>query len=188
MTFPMLLAEAVFCGNCLTHVSGVTPYQVVYGRQPAMLPPLYSETDDLDVEGEPNDRSEARVREIALQTMVEATSQARINRAMRTRAGIPGEVLYELGDQVEHHRPSTSKDTPGWHGPGVVIEVLADQGQLVLRHRNEDFRCRFQDVRQFMGLGLVLPELQFGSTKEAFALIRSYLESLAAGRAPVFLN
>ena len=67
---------------------------------------------------------ENRVREIALQTMVEATSQARITRAMRTRTVIPGEELLELGDEVEYHRPSTQKDVSGWHGPAVVIGVL----------------------------------------------------------------
>ena len=35
-----VLAEAVFAGNALVHVGGVTPYQCVYGRSPAMLPPL----------------------------------------------------------------------------------------------------------------------------------------------------
>ena len=111
----MLLAEAVFCGNCLTYVGGVTPYQVVYGRQPSIMPPIAIDTEDLDVEGAPNDRAEARVREIAFQTMVKATSQARINRAMRTQTALPGQALFELGDQVEYHRPSASKDTPGWH-------------------------------------------------------------------------
>ena len=96
VTFPMLLAEAVFCGNCLTHVGGVTPYQVVFGRQPSIMPPLAMDTEDLDVEGAPNDRAEARVREIAFQTMVEATSQARINRAMRTQTALSGQALFEI--------------------------------------------------------------------------------------------
>ena len=95
VTFPMLLAEAVFAGNSLTYVGGVTPYQVVCGRQPAILPPLAIETENPDEEGPANDRIEARVREIALQAMVEATSQARINRAMRSKTGIPGEIIYE---------------------------------------------------------------------------------------------
>ena len=76
VTFPILLAEAVFAGNCLTFVGGVTPYQVVYGCQPAIKPPLAMETDDVDAEGPPNDCTEARVREVALQAMVEATAQA----------------------------------------------------------------------------------------------------------------
>ena len=40
INFPSLLANSVFMGNALTHVGGVTPYQVVMGRQPACLPPI----------------------------------------------------------------------------------------------------------------------------------------------------
>jgi hypothetical protein len=134
VTFPVLLAEAVFCGNCSTHVGVVTPYHAVYGRQPSIMPPLAIDTENLDEEGAPNDRVEAHVREVALQTMVEATAQARINRALRTQTALPGQASFELGDHVEYHRPSASKDTPGWRGPGVITELLFDQGQVVINH------------------------------------------------------
>ena len=116
--------------------------------------------------------------------MVEATSQARINRAMRTKTILPGEILFELGDEVEYHRPSTQKDTPGWHGPGVITEIFAEQGQVLVKHRDKELRCRLQDVRQFIGLGMVLPELQFGNTTEAFAMIRSFIESRPSNSGP----
>ena len=90
------------------------------------------------------------MREIALQAMVEATSQARINRDMRTQTGIPGDVIFELGDVVEYHRPSTQKDLCGWHGPGVIQEINADQGHVILKHNEREIRCRFQDLRQFL--------------------------------------
>jgi hypothetical protein len=53
ISFAVLLAEATFAGNCLTHVGGVTPYQVVYGRQPSMLPPIAIQDSDMqeDVQG-----------------------------------------------------------------------------------------------------------------------------------------
>ena len=70
VTFPMLLAEAVFAGNCLKYVGGVTPYQVVYGRQPSIMPPWAMETENPDIEGPANERTEARTREIAFQAMV----------------------------------------------------------------------------------------------------------------------
>ena len=71
--------------------------------------------------------------------MFEATSQARINRAsaMRTKTAIPGDVIFELGDIIEYHRPSTQKDVPGWHGPGTIIEIIVDQGQAVIRHKKK---------------------------------------------------
>ena len=48
-----VLSEAVFAGNALIHVGGVTPYQCVYGRLPAMLPPKNAENSgfDCDVDG-----------------------------------------------------------------------------------------------------------------------------------------
>ena len=122
---------------------------------------------------------ESRVRERALQTMVQATSQARITRAMRTRTVIPGEELFELDDEVEYHRPSAQKDVPGCHGPAAVIGALSDQGQVVIRRKENELRCRFQDVRQF--IGATQPELQLGSTQEAFEAIRMYIEAMRVG-------
>ena len=176
VTFATLLSEAVFAGNCLTFVGGVTPYQVVYGRQPAILPPLSLDEGDLEQEGVPNDRIEARTREIALQAMVETTSQARINRALRTKTTLPGDVQFELGDVVEYHRPSKTKDVSGWLGPATIIEVLGDQGQVVVKRKNEELRCRFQDTRHFIGLGMVIPELQFYGTSGAMRVVQSYLD------------
>jgi len=45
---------------------------------------------------------------------------------MRTKTVIPGEELFELGDEAEYHRPSTSKDVSGWHGPATIVGILAD--------------------------------------------------------------
>ena len=42
-----LLSEAEFSGNSLVHVGGVTPYQCIYGRSPAMLPPIPDESGQL---------------------------------------------------------------------------------------------------------------------------------------------
>jgi hypothetical protein len=131
---------------------------------------------DLEQEGVPNDRIEARTREIALQAMIEATSQARINRALKTKTQLPGDLQYQVGDQVEYYRPSKTKDVSGWLGPATVIEVLGDQGQVVVKHRNEELRCRFQDTRQFIGLGMVIPELQFYGTAGAMQVVQSYLD------------
>jgi hypothetical protein len=188
VTFPLLLAEAVFCGNCLTHVGGVTPYHVVYRRQPSIMPPLAIDTENLDEEGAPNDRVEARIREVASQTMVEATAQARINRALRTQTALPGQASFELGDRVEYHRPSATKDTSGWRGPGVITEFLFDQGQVALNHQGTDIRCRVQDARQFIGLGMVLPDLQLGSTREAFQVFKQYIEPKVPGKGPRTLD
>ena len=106
--FDFLAAHSIFAGNSLTRVGGVTPYSVVFGRQPSMLPPMEIEelgvTTGGDAPGVPDgatgsdapcapeggeaqtNRLQWRIRETALQRMIEATSIARFNRALRTRA------------------------------------------------------------------------------------------------------
>jgi hypothetical protein len=140
------------------------------------MPPLSLDEGDLEQEGVPNDRIEARAREIALQAMVESTSQARINRALKTKTQLPGDVQYQVGDQVEYYRPSKTKDVSGWLGPATIIEILGDQGQVVVKRKNEELRCRFQDTRHFIGLGVVLPELQFYGASGATNVVQSYLD------------
>ena len=162
----VLLAEAVYAGNCLTFVGGVTPYQVVYGRQPAILPPLAIDDEDIDKDSAGNGRVEARVREIALQEMIEATSQARINRALKTKTRLPGEARFTVGDVVEYYRPPSSKDISGWLGPATITEVVAIDGQVQIEHKGRKLRCRLQDVRQFIGLGLVYEEFAFSNEME----------------------
>ena len=91
---------------------------------------------DLQEEGASSvGNTEARVREIALQAMIEATSQARIGRALRTSTQHPAERIFQKGDVVEYHRPSISKDISGWLGPVDIVEVLPEQGQLLLKLR-----------------------------------------------------
>ncbi|CAE7335666.1 RNR1 [Symbiodinium sp. CCMP2592] len=74
-SFPTVLAEAVFAGNALTHVGGSTPYQAVYGRQPAMLPPLDApDLPSIEEISSQGDHQRERVRRAALEAMMQATS------------------------------------------------------------------------------------------------------------------
>ena len=71
ITFKSLLAEATFAGNAFTYVGGVTPYNALYGRQSAMLP-------DITYPGDvPQLLDCSRVRELALQSMVQAAALTR---------------------------------------------------------------------------------------------------------------
>ena len=67
-------------------------------------------------------RLQRRIREIALQRMIEATI-SRVNRALRTRATESGEGRFNIGDVVEIHGPPSTKDAPGWAGPGAIVPV-----------------------------------------------------------------
>ena len=125
-------------------------FQAVYGRQPAILPPLAIEEENPGEEdGISNDRKEARVREIAIQAMVEATSQARINRALKAQTSMPGAQKFQVGDVVEYYKPSSQKDVSGWMGPADIVEVNDSSGQVLIRHRGQEMRRRLQEVRHF---------------------------------------
>eukprot|EP00974_Lingulodinium_polyedra_P012837 1244303-Lingulodinium_polyedra.AAC.1 len=66
-----------------------------------------------------------RVRELALQSMIEGIARSRIKRALDARTPAPGEASeLSVGDLVDFYRPPASKDAPGWRGPATVTDVL----------------------------------------------------------------
>ena len=75
MTMDTLLAEMVFAGNAMVSTGGATPYHARFGCQPQMLPDLTVPPDDTAVGP---GRYCHRVREVALQRIIEATAIARI--------------------------------------------------------------------------------------------------------------
>ena len=142
ISFKSLLAESTFAGNALINIGGRSPYQALYGRQPAMLPPLEG------VENPTDERTISRIRELSLQAMIEATSSAHVTRALRAKTVALEQ--FQVGDMVEYHRPSSSKDSTGWHGPVEVVAVKPESGQVILRINGRDLPNRIQDVRKSM--------------------------------------
>ena len=117
---PMVLADAVLAGNSLISHGGATPYNARFGKQPVMLPDLQAQPEDSAERG----RDLQRMRELALQKIVEATAISRINRAMKTRTSISGEALeLKPNELVDFYRPPSAKDLSGWHGPAKVLET-----------------------------------------------------------------
>ena len=112
------MAEATFAGNSLTIVGKRTPYQAVLGMQPALLPQLALTDAPRDDSNVPDIiKNRFRVREIALQSMIEGAAQTRVKRALETRTLRPAEALeIVVGQEVEYYRPPTSKDVSGWRG------------------------------------------------------------------------
>ena len=110
--FALRLAEATFAGNSLTIVGKHTPYQAVLGMQPALLPQLALTDAPRDDANVPDIiRNRFRVREIALQSLIEGTAQTRVKRALETRTMRPAEALeIVVGQEVEYYRPPTCKD------------------------------------------------------------------------------
>ena len=78
-----LVAISVSAGNAFTTVGTSTPYQVVLGRQPAMLTPL--EDPDFSQAGDSADgRVKARVREIAIFSMAQVSALSRVGRTLKS--------------------------------------------------------------------------------------------------------
>jgi len=121
-----ILAEAVFCGNALTTVNDNSPYNAVYRRTPRTLPSA-DQIERPDENEQPLPgliRDTFKLRELAVQAMVQGSAQARLNKSMHTKSTITAEALdLRLGENVDFHRPPTSKDVSGWYGPAEVVNM-----------------------------------------------------------------
>ena len=182
-SFPIVLAEAVFAGNSLTHVGGSTPYQAVYGRQPAMLPPL--EAPDLpnsEEISEQGDYQRERVRRAALEAMMQATSMARLSRATRTRTQPDSTRTFQAGELVDIYRPQSRKDASGWFGPYRISQSLP--GQVVVQIQGVDRTYRAQDVRH--ALLVLFAEHQPSGWSDCLELVLMELHRLKPGHTALF--
>ena len=180
INFTELLANCVFVGNAMTHVGGVTPYQVVMGRQPACLPPI---TDNPGIE----ERIDSRIREIALQSMISATSATRITRALDTQTTVSGVGRFTPGDMVELYRKPMNKDISGWSGPHEVVDCKAEDGVVTLKIHGQVRPYRIQDVRHahFVYVSLIghtSPDV----TSNVVEYVHEYISELAEGRLETF--
>ena len=184
--FTTLLADSVFAGNAMTFVGGVSPYNAVYGRQPRMLPDLQLPGDD--DHGETLDgRRERRVREVALQNMIGATSTARVGRALKTRTTPSGAGLYNEGDLVDYHRREGPTDQSGWHGPVPVSRNLPEQGQVLVKLNGRDRPCRLQDVRHTLLVFMTLLSGYLATTTDnAEHTVRDAIAALSVGAVKLF--
>ena len=144
-----VLSEAVYATNALTTVNGHSPFTAVLGRVPPLLPDAVIVADD--TEGAPSSAHTHRLREIALQSIIEGTAQDRIKRALKTPTRMAGEELaLDVGDPVEYYRPPEHKDASGWRGPATVIDLTRiEHGRIGVRTRADQIiSCRVQDVRR----------------------------------------
>jgi hypothetical protein len=153
--FIQRLGEAGFCGNALLTINNTTPYNSVYGRVPRILPDINC-PDAQHEEDQPMPgliRHTHRLREIAVQAMVDGTARARLGRALTTRTLAPGEAEgYQLGEEVDIFRhQGQSKDVSGWHGPCNIVDLTrVDRGIIVVRSNNQVKDVKCGDVRRHL--------------------------------------
>ena len=100
MPMDSLLAECVFVGNALLSYHGHSPYEAVFGRTPSLLPDVTQSVDEPTGTLSLGAREHHRMREIAINAIVECSAQDRINRALNTPARAPAEAhSYKNGDR-----------------------------------------------------------------------------------------
>ena len=154
------LRDAVFVGNAMLTTNDTTPYNAVYGRVPRILPNLPNSIQDDAVDGAGSDaplpgliRHSHRLREIAVQRVVEATAAARVDRALNTQTRPPVQASeYHMGDQVEFWEPPKVKNSSGWHGPATIIDLTyATRGMIRIRFLQDYKNVQPSRLRRWIG-------------------------------------
>eukprot|EP00959_Pyramimonas_sp_CCMP1952_P367031 7687398-Pyramimonas_sp.AAC.1 len=103
--------------------------------------------------------------------MIEATSIAHVKRAPRTRAAESGEDRCNAGDQVEIHRPPSTRDASDWAGLRTVMSADPARGKVAAKYRLAEMACRLQDARAFTGA--VFDEMGIGMARADLAWDRA---------------
>ena len=191
--FSQRLSEAVFVGNAMLTINGATPYNCVYGRVPHLLPEANAALPD-GLVGDANGRRPAevgtitrdadRLREVAIQAMVEGTAAARVKRALRTRTQRAVQEEFSVGDEVEFHRDPAQKDLPGWNGPAVITDMSdADRGTIKLQFNGREILVTPPDLRRALTLFtfLAAPHV-LNHHDKAYQTIRRWQDALPANR------
>ena len=188
VTFERLLSEFTFAGNAFVSVNGTTPYNALYGRTPNMLPGI----EILNADGEftrPTDGDVGRIREIAIQRIVEGTAVGKMNTAMNTRTLPAGEHMsLQVGDEVDYYRPPSTKDVSGWRGPAKVTGIDdIHHGIIKVKDKGAIMSCKCGDVRPHLQYWVFLTKfsdtLGFGpgdSLATTWHFITRYLETAHA--------
>jgi len=163
----------------------------VYGRVPNILPDI--NCPDAENEGEAPSpgliRHTHRLREVAVQSIVDGTAKARLGRALSTRTLPAGEREgYQVGEEVDIYRPAGSKDVSGWHGPGIIVDLTnLTRGIISVKSNNVVKDVRVGDVRRHLAFLCFLAADLVGGHRQPFAggpgwsQCRQFVEDLSPG-------
>ena len=182
MPFQHRLSEAALVGNAMLTINGATPYNCVYGRVPHLLPDANAALPDRM--GNALTRDANRLREVAIQAMVEGTAAARVQRALRTRTQRAVQEEFNVGDEVEFHRDPTQKDLPGWNGPAVITDMSdAERGTIKVQFNGREILVTPPDLRKAFTLFTFLsaPHL-LNHHDRAYQSIRRWQDTLPANK------
>ena len=96
LVFTRLLHEALFACSVFTFFNEVSPYNALFGRQPAMLPDFPVLDHEQETETSDHNR-EQTIRRKSLEAITQATAVAKANRALRTKTTMTGQHYYKEG-------------------------------------------------------------------------------------------
>ena len=147
LSLGIALREATFAKNALFLVGNTTPYEAVFGRTPPLMAVVGEES------GQPNtDREANKVRQIAINSMIQATAEQKTRLAESTKTRRAGELLQlNVGDMVDFYRKPLNKDQSGWHGPAEVANLLSlSDGVVHVKWQGRIIPIRVGDVRRAM--------------------------------------
>ena len=168
-----VLAETMYAKNALIVVHGKTPYEAVLGRSPGVLKEFEAPSCSMaeDQLGGDTSRHATRLRELAIQHMVEGTARERLKRAAATQARPTGEMLeLQPGDLVDIYRTPKTKDAVGWRGPATVLSVLnLPHGFVDVQWGGRALTVRIPDIRKALSY---LTALDDGNT--ALEILRQF--------------
>ena len=189
--FKYRLAEAVFAGNALISVNNSTPYNAVYGRVPRLLPDVNQpNADDAPQDGDNIEfpgllRNSHRLREIAIQSMVEGSARARLGRAANTKSLPSAQAAnYQLNELVDFYRPPGSKDISGWAGPATVIDTTdVARGILGIKFSGRPMKCKLGELRRHIAFLSLLAAVHMPSnlTCSVMSEIHSLFNKMVTG-------
>ena len=143
--FDMILAEAIFAKNALFQIGNPTPYESLFGRTPPLLSMIGEEAGEVA-----SDRDAARIRQVSINAMIQASAEAKARRADSFRTRRPGELLeLKEGDLAEFYRKPLNKDLSGWRGPAEVINLTSiKDGIIHVKWQGRVLAVRVQDARR----------------------------------------
>ena len=149
-TNEMLVDEACFAKNAMLSIGKTTPYKAVVGQAPNLLQDF--EMPNTSMLEDPQHIHRARARELALGTIVEQTARMRVERTLKAKSRVSGQVRdFKNGDLVDVYRAPPNKDMDGWRGPAKIVdaspETLAD-GIVHVRWGGRVLIRKLQDVRK----------------------------------------
>lgn len=176
-----ILAEALYAKNCLITVGDFTPYTGLLGRQPRILSDFETPAVSADQDDEGGDvgssRNSVRLREIAVESMVQALAQHRLKRANSTKTRRAGELdNLVTGDLVEIYRTPATKDLTGWRGPATVVGIdNITNGWIDVRWQGRVMSARIPEVRRVTALIAFLSSIDM-----PISILRRHILALSA--------